>query len=407
MTGNSVEVTGLTEAERRAVAELSRQRSLDELGILDTACSERFDRIARTAQQLLGFETVIINFVDHDRQWTKASTRPDLPRVTPRDESFCHFAIQQRAPLIVHEPETDPRFRGNPFVAREDGIRFYAGQSIQGPSGERVGAICVADYGRREFGPEQQAILRDLAVWVEEELALARELTDSARVQSGLLPQSLVTMPGYEASGVCLPIRTVSGDFFDWYPVRGGAAFTLADAMGKGIPAALMAATVRATMRAGSRFDGVASAVEAAAETLDADLENSRTFVTLFHGHLEEDTGVLRYIDAGHGLTLLLHGDGSTERLASTGLPLGVGWDVTWEEREVAMRHGDLLISVSDGVLDAFGGTLDALGQVERIARECSGAAEAVVAAITEEVGSRAPDDVTVLAVRRLPALRA
>jgi serine phosphatase RsbU (regulator of sigma subunit) len=406
MTPNLPELAGLSEAEQGTVAELSRQRALEQLGILDTACSERFDRIVRTARQLLGFETVILNFVDHDRQWTKASTRPDLPRVTPREESFCHVAVQQPGQLIVDEPETDPRFRDNPFVAAEDGIRFYAGQPITGPGGERVGALCVADIQRREFGPEQREILRDLGAWVEEELSLAHEQSDSARVQTGLLPQALVTLPGYETAGVCRPIRSVSGDFFDWYPVRGGAAFTLADAMGKGVPAALMAATVRATMRAGSRFDGVSVAVEAAAETLDADLESARTFVTLFHAHLEEETGLLRYIDAGHGLTLLLHADGTTERLTSTGLPLGVGWELEWEEAEVEMRHGDLLISVSDGVLDALGGTMESLDAVERIARACPDAATAVDA-VAQHVGPIAPDDVTVLAVRRIPGLPA
>jgi Stage II sporulation protein E (SpoIIE)/GAF domain len=405
MSGNEHEVTDLAEIERTTVAELARQRSLEQLGILDTPRSERFDRITRTARQLLDFDTVSINFVDHDRQWTKASTRHDLPRVTPREESLCNVVIQQPEQVVVHEPEADERFRDNPFVTAEDGFRFYAGQPLRGPGGELVGAICVADTERREFGPEQQATLRDLALWVEEELAISHEMSDSARVQNGLLPQSLVTLPGYEASGTCRPIRAVSGDFFDWYPVRGGAAFTLADAMGKGVPAALMAATVRATMRAGSRFDGVASAVEAAAEALDADLESARTFVTLFHAHLEEDTGILRYIDAGHGLTLLLHADGTTDRLASTGLPLGVGWDLTWEEGEAQMRHGELLISVSDGVLDALGGTLDALDEVERIARACPDAPSAVEA-IAARVGPIAPDDVTVLALRRLPGHR-
>jgi len=159
---------------------------------------------------------------------------------------------------------------------------------------------------------------------------------------------------------------------------------------------------VRATMRAGSRFDGVASAVEAAAEALDADLESVRTFVTLFHAHLEEETGIIRYIDAGHGLTVLVRADGTTERLSSTGLPLGVGWDTTWDEAEIQMRHGDLLVSVSDGILDALGGALDALDRVADAVRWAP-SAQAAVSAIAALVGPVPPDDMTLLAVRREP----
>ncbi|BDZ44821.1 PP2C family protein-serine/threonine phosphatase [Naasia aerilata] len=396
--------TALTQAEDAAVAELARQRAVDELRIVGTGPSERFDRITRMARRLLGFDLAVINFVDHDRQWVKSSTLP-VPGESSRGTAFCNVTIAQPETLVVKDSAADPRFRDNPAVTGPLGVRFYAGHPIEGPGGERVGTICVADTVPREFTAEQEGILRDLALWVQDELALVHEMADSAVVQHGLLPRSLVTMPGYEAAGLLRPVRAVSGDFYDWYPVRGGAAFTLADAMGKGVPAALMAATVRATMRAGSRFDGVAAAVEAAAEALDADLENARTFVTLFHAHLEEETGILRYIDAGHGLTTLVRADGTSERLSSTGLPLGVGWDLTWEEREVQLRPGDFLVSVSDGALDGLDGTLESLDEVEAIVRTASSAVGAVNA-ISARIGGAAPDDLTVLVLHRLPGHR-
>jgi serine phosphatase RsbU (regulator of sigma subunit) len=356
------------------------------------------------ARQLLGVEHVSIAFAGRDAFHTKSSVGA-IPAEYSRFESFCSVAIETPGTLVVSDATTHPLFKDNPRVLGGQGVRFYAGHSLEGPGGERVGTICVADTEPREFTEEHVAILRDLAVWVQEELAHAHEMSDSTQVQRGLLPQTLVTLQGYEVAGMLQPVRDVSGDFYDWYPVRGGAAFTLADAMGKGVPAALMAATVRATMRAGSRFDGVAAAVESADEALEADLDGVRTFVTLFHAHLEEETGTLRYIDAGHGLTLLVHADGTSERLASTGLPLGVGWEATWEESEVQMRHGDFLVSVSDGVLDGLGGALDALDRVEEAVRSASDATSAV-AAIAALIGAVPPDDVTLLVVRREPGFR-
>ena len=396
----------LTLAEQRAIEEMARMRAVEQLGVLSSPPSERFDRITRMARQLLGFEHVSIAFLDHDMHRTKSRTGA-VPSDYSRLGSFCNVAIEESGLLIVPDATKDPRFRDNPGVVGGPGMRFYAGHSLEGPGGERVGTICVADTEPREFSDEQVAILQDLALWVQEELAHAREMADSTQVQSGLLPQALVTLQGYDAAGLLRPVRAVSGDFYDWYPVRGGAAFTLADAMGKGVPAALMAATVRATMRAGSRYDGVAAAVESAAEALDADLESAHTFVTMFHAHLEEDTGILRYIDAGHGLTLLVRADGTTERLASlSGLPLGVGWDAEWEQGEIQMRHGDLLISVSDGVLDGLGGALDALDLVADAVRGAADA-KAAIAAVAELVGPFPPDDMTILAVRRTPGFLA
>jgi serine phosphatase RsbU (regulator of sigma subunit) len=357
------------------------------------------------ARQLLGFEHVSIAFVDHDTHHTK-SRLGAVPEEYSRFGSFCNVAIERPGILVVPDATKDPRFKDSPSVVGGMRLRFYAGHSLEGPGGERVGTICVADTEPREFSEQQAEILRDLAVWVEEELAHSREMSDSTQVQRGLLPQALVTLEGYDVAGMLQPVRAVSGDFYDWYPVRGGAAFTLADAMGKGVPAALVAATVRATMRASSRFDGVAAAVESADEALEADIEGSRTFVTLFHAHLEEKTGILSYIDAGHGLTLLVRADGTTERLASTGLPLGVGWEATWEVSEVEMRHGDLLVSVSDGVLDGLGGALDALDRVADAVRSTSDA-KGALAAVAALLGPVPPDDVTLLIVRREPGFLA
>ena len=134
-------------------------------------------------------------------------------------------------------------------------------------------------------------------------------------------------------------------------------------------------------------------------------MTSAGAFVTLFHGHLEEETGLLRYVDAGHGLSLVVHRDGRDEHLPSTGVPLGAGYENLWDERTVTLLPGDVFVSVSDGVLDAFGGRLDALARVAALARSAPDAA-AVVEAVVAAASYGAPDDVTVIAVRRDEAFR-
>jgi serine phosphatase RsbU (regulator of sigma subunit) len=102
---------------------------------------------------------------------------------------------------------------------------------------------------------------------------------------------------------------------------------------------------------------------------------------------------------------VLVRADGTSERLPSTGLPLGAGWGNSWDEGTVRMRPGDALVSVSDGVLDAFDGTLESLDAVEALVRG-AGDSAGIVRAISDAVAGQAPDDVSVLALRRVETPR-
>lgn len=389
--------TPQAEGDVPEIREMERQRSVDALALLDTPQSPRLDRITRLAYEMFGVN-VAINLIDHERQWSMSSA-PGPRGETRRDFTFCTHTIEQPGLTLVPDAVLDDRFNTSPLVTSGE-IRFYAGLPLVGQGGEHVGALCVYDASLRQFTEHDEKILRDLVAWAQDELDLASDLAKASKVQQGLLPLPLVSLSGYEVAGLSQPMHAVGGDFYDWYPVRGGAAFTVGDVMGKGMPAALIAATARAMMRAASRMDGPAVAVESAADDLDADLEGAGVFVTLFHGHLQSETGVLRYIDAGHGLSLVLHTDGTTERLESTGVPLGAGWENAWEERTVRLQPGDTLVSVSDGVLDSFGGTLDVLERVEGLARSAA-SADDIVRKIAAAAVPNAPDDVTVIAVRR------
>ena len=385
---------------RGAISEADRQQALDELHILDTPPEERFDHVTRLAKRLFGVESAAITLIDRDRQWFKSRIGIELSE-TPRSDAFCDHTIRQSETMTVPDALVDPRFIENQLVTGPPKIRFYAGYPIEGPGGERLGALCIFDPTPRDFTGAEKNMLRELAQWVQKEMASAKELDRAAEVQRGLLPKQMVSLPGYQVAGACIPAQAVGGDFYDWYPAAEGAIFTLADVMGKGIGAAIIAATVRGVLRSGSRHDGVRLALEGAAETLQTDLNEADTFVTLFHSRLNVKTGIVGYIDAGHGLTLIVHADGRTDRLATTNFPLGSGFNESWEEQSVTLDHGDTLISVSDGVLDIFDGTLASLDEVAKVVRGSESAQEVVDAIIGIAKNAHAPDDVSMLVIRR------
>jgi sigma-B regulation protein RsbU (phosphoserine phosphatase) len=253
---------------------------------------------------------------------------------------------------------------------------------------------------------ELVAIVQRLGSERRRRRASAEERNRAAEVQKSLLPRQSPDLPGWDLAGGCAPARVVGGDFFDWYPVDGGIAITLADVMGKGTGAALIAATVRAVLRANPEENDTAAAMTRAAASLANDLEHSGTFVTAFHSRLQTDSGRLSYADAGHGLSLVVRNDGGVERLRSRSMPLGMGTDEVWLEHTVDLEPGDTLVTVSDGVLDIYDGTLASLDEVERVSRAAPNAQAIVdhLLALAEGFdsdGAGAPDDVTVVALRR------
>jgi serine phosphatase RsbU (regulator of sigma subunit) len=341
-----------------------------------------------------------VALMDRDRNWLKSAQGLDV-REVPREIAFCNTTIQQRETFVVPDAVEDVRFRDNPLVTGDPGIRFYAGHPLEAAGGERVGTLCLIDDRPREFGEAERQLLEDLALWVQKEMTLSEELDRAAEVQRALLPRRLPILEGYDLAARCIPSRAVGGDFYDWYSVPGGLELTVADVMGKGMGAAILMATVRAVLRSAARRDDVAAAVAHAAVTLEPDLDETGTFVTLLHGRLDAGTGDFRYADAGHGLTLVVRADGEAERPLTPGLPLGALAGEQWQESLVHLDPGDTLLVFSDGVLDLYDGSLEGLDDFVAIARAAEGAQDIVdhISALARR--SAPPDDVTLVAIRR------
>jgi class 3 adenylate cyclase len=73
---------------------------------------------------------------------------------------------------VVPDALQDYRFAGNPMVLGEPFIRFYAGQPLRGPSGHKVGTLCLADSEARELGEHDLKMLAQIAKLVEREFTL-------------------------------------------------------------------------------------------------------------------------------------------------------------------------------------------------------------------------------------------
>jgi hypothetical protein len=350
---------------------------------------------------VFGVQSAAVTLVDATTQHHTSQAGRELAD-GPRRTAFCDHTIRNDEPLVVEDALTDERFVDFPSVTSGQ-VRFYAGHPLTAPGGARVGALCVVDDQPRSFSEGDLAMLGELASWAQRELDRAEELSRAAEMQRALLPHETPELDGYDIAGVCLPSGAVGGDFFDWHPsMDGEVVLTLGDVMGKGLQAAIMTATVRAVVRAASRRARPATAVAEAAEALHDDLWRTDTLVTLCHARLRPADGLVRFADAGHGLMLLVQADGSVHRPGRGGMPLGWPYDAEWSERSLRMAPGDVVVAFSDGVLDLYDGTLNALDEVAAAVRTLDSADEIVThfAALARAMDVL-PDDVTVVAIRR------
>ena len=151
--------------------ETQRMASVHALRLLGTPPEDRFDRITRTARDLLGVPYAMITLVGTDQLWTKSAAGA-AARPVPRGESFCSHALAAGKLLEVPDATLDARFAHFPTVAGEPFVRFYAGQPVAAPSGYLVGALCVLDRVPRRLSSRQRRSLRELAAWVELEYAV-------------------------------------------------------------------------------------------------------------------------------------------------------------------------------------------------------------------------------------------
>ena len=146
--------------------ESERLKQLYETHILDSDRKSEFDNLASLAASVCNAPIGMINFIDNDRQWSKACIGADLKEIK-REDAFCNHTIQNDEFLIVEDASKDSRFKDNPYVTGEPFLRFYAGINIKSKDGYNIGSICVLDHQPKSISKKEISQLKTLAGEVE------------------------------------------------------------------------------------------------------------------------------------------------------------------------------------------------------------------------------------------------
>jgi signal transduction histidine kinase len=158
-----------------AFDEAARLQALNDYEAISTPTGT-FDEIALVAARLSGVPIALVTLLDATRQLFKGRVGFSLDSA-PREHAFCEQTIRLGQPLVVSDLSTDERFRANPLVRGEAGLRFYCGVPVRTPDGQALGTLCVLDNRARELDPETLVLLQALARQVETELEVRRRLS--------------------------------------------------------------------------------------------------------------------------------------------------------------------------------------------------------------------------------------
>lgn len=244
---------------------------------------------------------------------------------------------------------------------------------------------------------------------------LDHELRIAHDVQQRLLPRAAPAIPGIDMAGICLPAREVGGDLFDYLALPGGEwAVAVGDVAGKGVSAALIMASLQASVR-GLAADGIADLPELMARLNRQTYEStpSNRFATFQIGVYDPAARQLRFCSAGHNPAIHVSADGTLRWLRTKGVALGLMRQARYQQMDVALAPGDLLVFYTDGVTEAMDRARHLFGE-DRLAAWASTASGATALELANDLAARVAafaagepqhDDVTIIVMRATAAV--
>jgi sigma-B regulation protein RsbU (phosphoserine phosphatase) len=254
-----------------------------------------------------------------------------------------------------------PKKSGEPYSPSDTQLlRTVASQTGLALENSRLSEAIAAETAQREM--------------------LSREIEIAREVQQRLFPQTMPEIAEMSYAGHCRPARGVGGDYYDFLELPNGClGIAIGDVSGKGIPAALLMASLQASVRGQSysRGNDVAGLM-ANVNRLVYDASPSNRYATFFYAQFDPATRRMIYVNGGHNPPMVLRGE-ETIRLEAGGPPVGLFRPAQYEQAEVQLDPGDLLVLFTDGISEAENPANDEWGEdaLEASARACNGIAPA------------------------------
>jgi sigma-B regulation protein RsbU (phosphoserine phosphatase) len=309
------------------------------------------------------------------------------------------------------------------------------------------------------FSSYQQQVVESLAsqasvalsnqLLLEAQTKLIKGQTDleiGRKIQGDFFPETLPQPAGWEIAARFYPARQVAGDFYDAFTMVNDTrvGLIIADVCDKGVGPAMFMALLRSLLRVlaqqtysldllkgfgdesprKSRPEDPAQkkillrigalALKKAMEITNNYMIDNHSrmnmFATMFFGVLDPATGLLLYINAGHEFPVICGANGIKKRLKNTGPAVGMMPKVNYKIQEAQLEPGDILFTYTDGVPEAHNPACELftderlLAVLESPPPSAKGLLDLIETQVRQHIADADQfDDITMLAVRRLP----
>lgn len=322
---------------------------------LAEACNNAVEYASVESQPISVFlawlgDTLEIQVTDHALgfEWPKEITLPDPT------------AEHGRGLYIIEQLMDDVAYFKGP---KENCLRLRKRIALPSPQDPLAGNSGIA---LDSAVPPDQRPLSRTQVNLERYL-LAHELQIARNIQQSLLPQVLPTLPGFGLSGYCLSAREVGGDFYDILPLANeNILLVVADVMGKGVPAALFAATFRTLVRTMSELASrPAELLSRINRLMFNELSGVDMFITAQLALVQTHEARLIIASAGHCPVLFVNEEGDNRTISPEGMPLGILREAIYKEETIPLHSGARVAFYTDGLIETRNPKGEFLGQAK------------------------------------------
>jgi len=291
-------------------------------------------------------------------------------------EGFLGAVAQSGKPIISPDVGKDPRY----FAARDLTRSELVAPII---SNDRViGVFDLESDDLDAYSDDDLAVLQlltsQVAIIIEkvrlheqvvQKKRLEAQLEIARQVQLELLPASDPEIDNFDISAYVFPTEEVSGDFYDWVKVFDDQiGIVVADAVGKGIPAALLMSFLRASLRSCAQIGYAPHIAFSKVSSLLRDSIEDNQFITAIYGILDSTNKTFVFSNAGHNPPLLIKPDGKYKYVEYGDMALGMFDDLHYHQHFIRFEPGQVMVIYTDGITEAANPTGEEYGQ-ERLAK--------------------------------------
>lgn len=210
----------------------------------------------------------------------------------------------------------------------------------------------------------KELFVANKGLW-EKQKRLDEDLLAAAGIQQTLLPQKLPFGDEFAIAWKFLPSEVIGGDIFNICRLdHDTLSMYMLDVSGHGVPSALITVSVSQALQPSDngimkekisippyyrilRPNKVLSYLNE-----EYPLERFGKLFTIIYALIDIPKGQLIYSSAGHPPPILLHPHGSMKLLEKGGPIIGLNENIPFEEEEIWLQDGDVLLFYTDGIVE-------------------------------------------------------